>query len=163
MDAPRDAAPPLSPGAKEDAMTLTRRSFNHALLATAAIGVAPAFAQALKSLKITAPAGPGGGYDQLARSTQEVLVGEKLAASVQVINVPGAGGTVGLAGFANAEGARSGAPRRRPRPRRRDLHQQGPGRPRPGDAARAPAGRVPAALRGRELADQDRQRPRRQV
>ena len=98
-----DAAPPLSPGAKEDAMTLTRRSFNHALLATAAIGVAPAFAQALKSLKITAPAGPGGGYDQLARSTQEVLVGEKLAASVQVVNVPGAGGTVGLAGFANAK------------------------------------------------------------
>ena len=32
-----------------------------------------------------------------------MLVGEKLAASVQVINVPGAGGTVGLAGFANAK------------------------------------------------------------
>jgi putative tricarboxylic transport membrane protein len=87
-------------------MPLTRRSFNQALLAsvaTAAAGVSPALAQQLKSLKITAPAGPGGGYDQLARTTQEVLVGEKLAASVQVVNVPGAGGTVGLAGFANAK------------------------------------------------------------
>jgi putative tricarboxylic transport membrane protein len=31
-----------------------------------------------------------------------VLTAEKLAASVQVLNVPGAGGTVGLAGFVNA-------------------------------------------------------------
>jgi putative tricarboxylic transport membrane protein len=85
-------------------MSLTRRRFNHALFATAAAAACPmsAYAQQLKSLKITAPAGPGGGYDQLARATQEVLTAEKLAASVQVLNVPGAGGTVGLAGFVNA-------------------------------------------------------------
>ena len=84
---------------------MTRRSLNQALLATAAALAVPASASAqqLKSLKITAPAGPGGGYDQLARTLQEVLMGEKLVASVQVINVPGAGGTVGLAGFANAK------------------------------------------------------------
>jgi putative tricarboxylic transport membrane protein len=84
---------------------MTRRSLNQALLATAAtLAVpAPASAQQLKSLKITAPAGPGGGYDQLARTLQEVLMAEKLVASVQVINVPGAGGTVGLAGFANSK------------------------------------------------------------
>jgi hypothetical protein len=80
-----------------------RRSFNKALLAAASanlLSALPALAQA-KSLKIIAPAGPGGGYDQLARTTQEVLTGEKLATSVQVVNVPGAGGTVGLAQFIN--------------------------------------------------------------
>src|SRR5215211_5310782 len=84
---------------------MTRRSLNHALLATAATLAVPASASAqqLKSLKITAPAGPGGGYDQLARTLQEVLMAEKLVASVQVINVPGAGGTVGLAGFGNSK------------------------------------------------------------
>ena len=65
--------------------------------------VSPARAQQPKSLKITAPAGPGGGYDQLARTLQEVLMAEKLVTSVQVLNVPGAGGTVGLAGFANSK------------------------------------------------------------
>ena len=62
----------------------------------------PASAQQLKGLKITAPAGPGGGYDQLARAVQESLLAEKLVAGAQVVNVPGAGGTVGLAGFINA-------------------------------------------------------------
>src|SRR3712207_2136559 len=59
---------------------------------------APAQAQ-LKSVEIIAPAGPGGGYDQLARATQEVLEGQGLASGVQVVNVPGAGGTIGLAQF----------------------------------------------------------------
>src|SRR5687767_3050464 len=50
-------------------MSLDRRSFNKALLAAASasfLPVLPAWAQELKSLKIIAPAGPGGGYDQLA-------------------------------------------------------------------------------------------------
>jgi putative tricarboxylic transport membrane protein len=85
-------------------MGITRRSFNHALLAAgAAVGVPTSASAQLKSLKITAPAGPGGGYDQLARTLQEVLMAEKLVTSVQVVNVPGAGGTVGLAGFANSK------------------------------------------------------------
>ena len=60
-------------------------------------------AKEIKSIKIIAPAGPGGGYDQLARATQEILTGEKIAASVQVVNVPGAGGTIGLAQFINSK------------------------------------------------------------
>lgn len=85
-------------------MSLTRRTVNRGLLAAAATAAMgrPASAQQLKSLKITAPAGPGGGYDQLARAIQEALTAEKLASGVQVVNVPGAGGTVGLAGFVNA-------------------------------------------------------------
>jgi putative tricarboxylic transport membrane protein len=87
-------------------MSLDRRSFNKALLAAASaslLPVLPAWAQELKSLKIIAPAGPGGGYDQLARAVQEVLMSEKIATRVQVQNVPGAGGTIGLAQFINAK------------------------------------------------------------
>jgi putative tricarboxylic transport membrane protein len=63
------------------------------LLATAA--------QAQLELKIMAPAAPGGGWDQTARSMQQALVAAGAAKSAQVVNVPGAGGTVGLAQFVN--------------------------------------------------------------
>lgn len=49
------------------------------------------------SVEIIAPAGAGGGYDQLARASQQVLESAGLASAVQVVNVPGAGGTIGLA------------------------------------------------------------------
>ena len=48
---------------------------------------------------IMAPAAPGGGWDSTARTMQEVLQAEGISGSVQVENVPGAGGTVGLAQF----------------------------------------------------------------
>lgn len=71
----------------------------HALLgaAFAAALAVPAFAQ---DYTIMAPANPGGGWDSTARAMQEVMQAEGIAASVEVINVPGAGGTVGLAQFA---------------------------------------------------------------
>jgi len=56
-----------------------------------------AFAQ--MELKLVAPAALGGGWDQTARAMQQALVAEKIARSVQVTNVAGAGGTVGLAQF----------------------------------------------------------------
>jgi putative tricarboxylic transport membrane protein len=46
-----------------------------------------------------APAAPGGGWDQTARSMQEALTAEGISGNVQVVNVPGAGGTIGLAQF----------------------------------------------------------------
>ena len=49
---------------------------------------------------ITAPAAPGGGWDQTARAMQGALLEEGIAQEVEVVNVPGAGGTVGLARFA---------------------------------------------------------------
>ncbi|EIM29394.1 hypothetical protein MicloDRAFT_00018680 [Microvirga lotononidis] len=58
-----------------------------------------AFAQ--QELKIIAPAGPGGGWDAAARSLQQVLTQTGAAKSVQVVNVTGAGGTIGLAQFVN--------------------------------------------------------------
>ncbi|HEV7345533.1 MAG TPA: tripartite tricarboxylate transporter substrate binding protein [Devosia sp.] len=50
---------------------------------------------------IIAPAGPGGGWDQTARTMQDALQAEGISGNVQVTNVPGAGGTIGLAQFAN--------------------------------------------------------------
>ena len=52
---------------------------------------------------ILAPAGPGGGWDQTARTMQEALTAEGISGNVQVTNVPGAGGTIGLAQFATQE------------------------------------------------------------
>src|SRR5262245_18636712 len=77
---------------------LLRRFFGG--LALAAAFAAPAIAQQLE-LKIMAPAAPGGGWDQTARAIQQALTAEKLVRSAQVINVAGAGGTVGIAQFVN--------------------------------------------------------------
>lgn len=65
---------------------------------------APARAQ---SLTIVAPAAPGGGWDQTARALQRALVSVEPGAAVQVENVPGAAGTIGLARFASSERGRA--------------------------------------------------------
>lgn len=52
---------------------------------------------------IMAPAAPGGGWDQTARSLQAVMQSEGISGNVQVVNVPGAGGTIGLAQFASQQ------------------------------------------------------------
>jgi putative tricarboxylic transport membrane protein len=62
--------------------------------------IAAPLAASATDYKIMAPAAPGGGWDQTARSMQTALQDEKIADSVQVNNVPGAGGTIGLAQFA---------------------------------------------------------------
>jgi len=59
---------------------------------------------ALDALTVVAPAKPGGGWDQTARSMQEVFQSTGIVKAVQVENVAGAGGTVGLAQFANRKG-----------------------------------------------------------
>lgn len=76
----------------------------HFILGTALslVLVIPAFAD---DYTIMAPANPGGGWDATARSMQEVMQAEGIAGNVEVTNVPGAGGTVGLAQFvADAKG-----------------------------------------------------------
>ena len=59
-------------------------------------------ASAQGELKIIAPAAPGGGWDQTARAMQAALTASGAAKSAQVTNVPGAGGTIGLAQFVNS-------------------------------------------------------------
>lgn len=61
-------------------------------------------AQNLNNLRIMAPVAPGGGWDQFSRAVQSTLQSEGLARPVQVFNVPGAGGTIGLAQLYNSRG-----------------------------------------------------------
>jgi putative tricarboxylic transport membrane protein len=56
-----------------------------------------------EDVRLMAPADPGGGWDQTSRALQAVLNGQ-LDNSVEVYNVGGAGGTVGLAQFVQHEG-----------------------------------------------------------
>src|SRR5882724_12174702 len=88
---------------KESCMSSVRSFWRGVLIAAATLFASsfltPAFAQ--MELKIIAPAAPGGGWDQTARSIQQALIAEKLVKSAQVINIAGAGGTVGLAQFVN--------------------------------------------------------------
>jgi putative tricarboxylic transport membrane protein len=47
-------------------------------------------------VSIMAPADPGGGWDETARALQDTVRKSRLASGIQVYNVPGAGGTIGL-------------------------------------------------------------------
>jgi len=55
-------------------------------------------------LTIIAPASPGGGWDGLARQLQAVMRETGVVTNPQVVNVPGAAGTIGLAQLAQMEG-----------------------------------------------------------
>lgn len=57
-------------------------------------------AEPIDRLQLMAPADPGGGWDQSARAFAEAVEGSGAAGATQVSNVPGAGGTVGLADLA---------------------------------------------------------------
>lgn len=70
-------------------------------VAVTSVSLATAVSAQSLDLKITAPAAPGGGWDGASRSLQQVMTATGAAKSVQVVNVPGAGGTVGLTQFVN--------------------------------------------------------------
>ncbi|MGE0040067.1 MAG: tripartite tricarboxylate transporter substrate-binding protein [Vicinamibacterales bacterium] len=59
--------------------------------------------RAAEPLTIVAPAAPGGGWDQTARVLQQAVAASEPGTIVQVENVPGAAGTIGLARFVSAE------------------------------------------------------------
>jgi putative tricarboxylic transport membrane protein len=56
---------------------------------------------AKETLQLMAPASPGGGWDTTARELQRNLQEAELVSTVEVFNVPGAGGTIGLADLAS--------------------------------------------------------------
>jgi putative tricarboxylic transport membrane protein len=79
-----------------------------AVLSAIAVTPVPGAAQT-KNLELIAPASAGGGWDQTARAMQTVLQQAGLASSVQVQNIAGAGGTVGLAQFVTSKKRRGDA------------------------------------------------------
>lgn len=81
-------------------------------LAAAALGLglaAAPFAHALDSVKILVPANPGGGWDQTGRALQAAMQSGSIVKKVTVDNRAGAGGTIGLAQFANSSKGDPGA------------------------------------------------------
>jgi putative tricarboxylic transport membrane protein len=80
---------------------VTRRTFLAAALSVPVLGVTACAGTVarpgdLSRLRIMAPASPGGGWDTTARLLQRVIRSTGLARNVQVFNVEGAGGTIGL-------------------------------------------------------------------
>jgi|EndMetStandDraft_5_1072996.scaffolds.fasta_scaffold15561_4 putative tricarboxylic transport membrane protein len=83
---------------------LPRRLAVAAIAMAAVAAMPPVTAQAeINGLEIIAPANPGSGFDQTSRAVQSALQEAGLATSIQVMNVPGAGGTIGLAQFASTK------------------------------------------------------------
>ena len=80
---------------------MLRRNLIAAGFALAFVGSA-APALAVDDLRIIAPAAPGGGWDQTARALADVMTAGG-AKGVAVENVPGAGGTIGLAQLVEQE------------------------------------------------------------
>ncbi len=84
---------------------ISRRHFVAGMAGTGALaaGLGPQAAQAqtVDLLKIFIPAAPGGGWDQTGRSIETVLRATGAVNGVQITNVPGAGGAVGLPQFLN--------------------------------------------------------------
>jgi putative tricarboxylic transport membrane protein len=58
----------------------------------------------LAGLRLMVPNSPGGGYDVTARTAAKVMEDAKIANSLEVFNLSGAGGTVGLARLVNEKG-----------------------------------------------------------
>lgn len=67
-------------------------------------GSTTAAAGPLTGLRILVPNTPGGGYDTTARVAAKVMEETKVASGVEVFNLAGAGGTVGLARTVNEKG-----------------------------------------------------------
>jgi putative tricarboxylic transport membrane protein len=72
-----------------------------AALPLSVLAVDGAQAQPVDLLKIFVPAAPGGGWDQTARAIEQVLRATGAVKGVQITNVGGAGGAVGLPQFLN--------------------------------------------------------------
>ena len=71
--------------------------------ATESVGSAGGGSGEVDQVDIIVPADPGGGWDQTGRAMAKVLEENDLVGGADVSNVPGAGGTTGLAQMASAE------------------------------------------------------------
>ncbi|GAA3008526.1 Bug family tripartite tricarboxylate transporter substrate binding protein [Actinokineospora diospyrosa] len=58
----------------------------------------------LRGLRVLVPNSPGGGYDITARTAVKAIEDSGLSSGVEVFNLPGAGGTVGLGRLVNERG-----------------------------------------------------------
>src|SRR5258708_15090679 len=80
---------------------LRRAAAHRGAAALPLLGLGGAQAQVIDLLKMFVPAAPGGGWDQTARTIEQVLRATGAVKGVQITNVGGAGGAVGLPQFLN--------------------------------------------------------------
>ncbi|MFJ2031956.1 tripartite tricarboxylate transporter substrate binding protein [Streptosporangium sp. NPDC087985] len=80
-----------------------RRAAALAVLSLAAL-TACGSGSSVGTLRIMAPASPGGGWDRTSRAAAQAFTSIDRSTKVEVYNVPGAGGTVGLAQLAGEKG-----------------------------------------------------------
>jgi putative tricarboxylic transport membrane protein len=94
-------------------MKFHRRAFLSAAAAVPALAAASACGLTaengsgdgpLTGLRIMVPNSPGGGYDTTARSIARIMEDEEIARAIEVFNLEGAGGTVGLQRIVSEEG-----------------------------------------------------------
>ncbi|TPG74249.1 tripartite tricarboxylate transporter substrate binding protein [Pseudomonas arsenicoxydans] len=78
------------------------RRFNYAAAVAITAAALSTPALALDTVKFMAPGSVGGGYDQTARELGKAMIEAKVAKSATFENKGGAGGTLGLAQFANS-------------------------------------------------------------
>ncbi|MGW9550241.1 Bug family tripartite tricarboxylate transporter substrate binding protein [Citricoccus zhacaiensis] len=84
----------------------------YGVIATLVIGTASFFsiqsatagADLRSNLTLIAPAGAGGGWDGFTRSQQSAMRVNGIVNNAQVVNIPGAGGTIGLGRFSTMHG-----------------------------------------------------------
>lgn len=82
-----------------------RTAVRRVLAASAMLFLASSVQTTAQDLTLIAPAGPGSGYDQVARSVETALKAEKLSTNVQVLNVTGGTGLVALGQFVSKNSA----------------------------------------------------------
>lgn len=112
METPQPGTPPAVPPSTPSPGRRTALRIIGGAVAVAAIGVASfgsissasAGQDIHSSLTIIAPAAAGGGWDTVAREMQQTQRANGLAANVQVVNMPGAGGTIALGNMSRLEG-----------------------------------------------------------
>lgn len=106
---------PGNPNSDKKSSGVSRRMFGriaYGVVAVAAIGTATGYSIRSASAKgdlssnltLIAPAGAGGGWDGFARETQQAMRATRTANNAQVVNIPGAGGTIGLGKFSTMQG-----------------------------------------------------------
>ncbi|WP_159502134.1 tripartite tricarboxylate transporter substrate binding protein [Microbacterium sp. 18062] len=76
-----------------------------ALFAVAAINASAGGSGESPRAKLTliAPAAPGGGWDGFAREAQHIMRTNAIGSAIQVVNIPGASGTIGLGALAEMD------------------------------------------------------------
>lgn len=115
MHPPTPPSSAVPPDPDDAARSSRRRLLTNAavlVLGTAVVGAGFADARSKTGssagprsrLHLLVPAAPGGGWDSVAREVQAVAQDHALADTIEILNVPGAAGTIGLARLINQAG-----------------------------------------------------------